>query len=92
VLDPEIVAKAVKVTVPPFAFTLRVVGLIVSPVTFVRATVMLAVPVMVPDWAVIVAVPAATPVTLPEVLTVATLPSELVQTTPEVRVFVLPSL
>src|ERR1700736_3292069 len=53
---------------------------------------MLAVPVMVPDWAVIVAVPAATPVTLPEPLILATFPSELVHTTPEVRVFVLPSL
>jgi hypothetical protein len=64
----------------------------VSPVTFVSDTVMVAVPVIVPDWAVIVAVPDATPVSLPELLILATLPSELVQTTPEVRVFVLPSL
>jgi hypothetical protein len=73
-------------------FTFPLVGLTVSPVTFVRDTVMVAVPVMVPDWAVIVAVPAATPLTLPELLIVATLGAELVQTTPEVRVFVLPSL
>ena len=92
VLDPEIVAKAWKVVVPPFMRTLWLVGLMVSPVTLVSDTVMLAVPVIVPDWAVIVAVPAATPVTWPELLTVATFPSELVQTTPEVRVFVLPSL
>src|SRR3984893_4413977 len=92
VLEPEIVAKAWKVVVPPFRRTLRLVGLMVSPVTLVRATVTLAVPVIVPDWAVIVAVPVATPATWPEPLIVATLPSELVQTTPEVRVFVLPSL
>jgi hypothetical protein len=91
-LEVVVVAKAWKVVVPPFAFRLRVVGLMVSPVTFVRDTVMLAVPLIVPDWAVIVAVPAATPVTLPELLIVATLLSELVQTTPVVRVFVLLSL
>ncbi len=49
-------------------------------------------PLIVPELAVIVAVPTAAPVTTPELLTEAMVEVELLQNTPDVSVFVLPSL
>jgi hypothetical protein len=56
------------------------------------ATVMVALPLKVPEEPVILDVPGPTPVTRPLVLTVATVVVPLLQNTPEVIVFVLPSL
>jgi hypothetical protein len=68
-----------------------VVGLIFTLVTFPKVTFTVPVPLTVPDWAVMVALPEAAAVTTPAVLTGTVDVSELDHTTPEVKLFVVPS-
>src|SRR5215467_3398256 len=56
------------------------------------STTKLAVPLIAPDFAVIVTTPAACPTAKPAVLTVATFMSEEFQVSPELNVCLLPSL
>ena len=91
-LSPVTVADAVKVAVPPFVAMLALRGEIVRAVTFPKLTVILEVPLVAWNAAVIVAVPGDAPVTNPELLTLANVASLLLHCTPEPRVFVDPSL
>jgi hypothetical protein len=86
-----VVAVAVKFSLPPNLMLLsgEVTVILVMPLS---ATVMVALPLKVPEEPVILDVPGPTPVTRPLVLTVATVVVPLLQNTPEVIVFVLPSL
>ena len=68
-LSPVTVANAVKVAVPPFEEILALSGEIFRAVTLPRLTVILEVPLVAWNAAVIVAVPGDAPVTNPELLT-----------------------
>jgi hypothetical protein len=92
-----IIVKIAEVT-PPSAVIPAVAGVIVIEDT-VSETVAVVVPVMEPEEAVMVDVPAETPVSMPPVVTVATAVSELdqqtvspVQLVPPFNVLLLPSL
>jgi len=86
-----VVAVAVKFSLTPNLMLLsgEVTVILVMPLT---ATVMVALPLKVPEEPVILDVPGPTPVTRPLLLTVATVCVPLLQNTPEVIVLVLPSL
>jgi hypothetical protein len=86
-----VVAVAVKFSLEPYLMvvSVEVTVILVIPLT---ATVMVALPLKVPEEPVIVDVPGPTPVTRPLLLTVATVVVPLLQNTPEVIVLVLPSL
>jgi hypothetical protein len=97
---PETVAVAVKQSVAvELSARLTLVGLTVSWVTLPSVIVAVAVPVALPEDAVIVALPTARPFSKPPLVIVAVLVSELdqhtvvpVQLVPPVRVYVFPSL
>ena len=87
-----VVAVAVKFSLTPnlMLLSVEVTVILVMPLS---ATVMVALPLKVPEEPVILDVPGPTPVTRPLVLlTVATVCVALLQNTPEVIVLVLPSL
>jgi hypothetical protein len=86
-----VVAVAVKFSLTPnlMLLSVEVTVILVMPLT---ATVMVALPLKVPEEPVILDVPGPTPVTRPLLLTVATVVVPLLQNTPEVIVLVLPSL
>jgi hypothetical protein len=92
VLSPATVAFAKKGSDVPLIETVPLWGVIVMAVTFPRLTVILEVPLVAWNAAVIVAVPGAAPVTNPELLTLAVVLALLLHCTPEPRVFVDPSL
>jgi hypothetical protein len=90
-LPSEVVAVALNCTVLP-CVVLEFVGDIAIEVTFPSEIVTVVDPLIVPDAAVIVAVPVETPVTRPVVLILATVESEVDQNALLVKSFVEPSL
>ena len=86
-----VVAVAVKFSLAPYTMlvSVEVTVILVMPLS---DTVMVALPLKVPEEPVILDVPGPTPVTRPLLLTVATVVVPLLQNTPEVMVLVLPSL
>ena len=86
-----VVAVAVKFSLAPYTMlvSVEVTVILVMPLS---DTVMVALPLKVPEEPVMVDVPGPTPVTRPLVLTVAAVVVPLLQNTPEVIVLVLPSL
>ena len=91
-VPPGAVAVAVNCSLLPYMILVAgdVTVILVMPL---NVTVMVALPLKVPDEPVMLDVPGDTPVTKPLVLpTVATVVVPLFQNTPEVMVLVLPSL
>ena len=90
-MPSEVVAVALNCTVLP-CVVLEFVGDIAIEVIFPSEIVTVVDPLIVPDAAVIVAVPVETPVTRPVVLILATVESEVDQNALLVKSFVEPSL